>query len=262
MKEKKWKLIFKWENISTGITLLIAIIITILSLFGKVGDNVVNSTILFILISLSWQLFYSYIILTKLKNQLEDPVISKILKSYDDKMIEEIRNHLKSAKEIWLLTRTGQSFITYVYKKEFEEILKERKGRFLFLAPENLALEMVANVVKEKLEKLKSLIHNPIEYKEYLNSLREISKEEIDIRVIDYLPAWTLVIINPTKLDDHSIIYIELATYRAKYNGRPVFKVTPQDGEYFTMFLNEFNEMWKDAKSWKLKKINKRQRSE
>ncbi len=252
MKKSDWKYILKWENLFYAIPVLTGLVIAILGFFNKIGSNGVNIAILLVLTSITSLLLVSHIVMTKLKDHLEDPVISKILKPYE-KMIEEIRSCLKSADEIWLLTRTGQSFIEYEYVNEFEKIIKKGRGCFLFLNPENGALKMVANTVKEELKELSAIRNNPEFYKKYLNSLIKRSNNEIKLKVIDHLPAWTLVIINPRKMDEDSVIYVELATYRAKHKGRPAFKLTHRDGEYFNMFLNEFDEMWESAEDWTLR---------
>lgn len=85
---------------------------------------------------------------------------------------------------------------------------------------------------------------------QFLNKLKEDYGNETDLRVIDYLPAWTLIIINPNKRNEDSVIYVELATYNADAEERPTFKVTSDEKKYFNEFLNEFNDMLRDSRPW------------
>jgi hypothetical protein len=72
----------------------------------------------------------------------------------------------------------------------------------------------------------------------------------LSLKVIDHLPAWTLVMINPSSRDDSSIIYVEVTTYRADWESRPIFKVKPQDTGFFNRLLGEYEDMWKAAREW------------
>ena len=85
----------------------------------------------------------------------------------------------------------------------------------------------------------------------FLNHLQEEYNDEINLKVIDHLPAWSLLITNPNKISKETKIYVELASYHASATNRLVFKVTLQDIGYFNLFKkDEFERMWEKAKPW------------
>lgn len=86
-----------------------------------------------------------------------------------------------------------------------------------------------------------------------LDNLRD-NYSHIDLRIIDHLPAWSLLIINPNNLNnrsEESKIYVELAPYHAGVSNRPILKVGLDDTELFKLFMkDEFENMWKKATPW------------
>lgn len=70
--------------------------------------------------------------------------------------------------------------------------------------------------------------------------------EKLRVRLIDYLPAWSLIFVNPTK--DNGVVYVELATYRSHPSRRPSFAVRRNvDYELFQQLYVDFEQMWQDA---------------
>ena len=249
MKKKEWKFFFKPENIPYGITILAAIGVAILGLIGKVGSSIINTTILFVLTSITSLLLVSHIVITRLNDQLKDPPIVKILKPYNE-IEHELKNRLNSAEEVWLLSRTGRGFLERNFKNEFDNIINKGKARFLFINPKNGALKMLENTVDVPHIKEELRFSHQKGYIGFLNLLSPKCGNGNKLKVIDHLPAWTLIIFNPSKRNEQSVIFVELGKYRSEYKYRPAFKITLHDGEYFDRFLSEFNEMWKDAKDW------------
>lgn len=87
-----------------------------------------------------------------------------------------------------------------------------------------------------------------VEY--FVNRLRLIQKtlhlNRLAVRLFDYLPAWTLILINPRKND--GVIYVELATYRSHPRKRPSFMVERGlDNDLFDQLRNKFEQMWQNA---------------
>lgn len=256
MKEKKWKLIFKLGNIPFAVTILIAMVVTVLGFLGKVGINWVSSAILLVLISIAYQLLSSYDLMSKLENQIQSPSIGNIFRPYDERMMREIRNRIDRADEIWLLSRTGMGFLRRDYRKEFEKFIKKGKARFLFLNPENGALKMVEECQETELDRDEVILRHRKIYREFLNSWKaKTNNGDSDLRVIGHLPPWTLIFFDPQKKGGKTTVYVELATYRPTPRERPVFEVTGED-EYFDIILDDFNQMWNDAESWPLGKNN------
>lgn len=71
-------------------------------------------------------------------------------------------------------------------------------------------------------------------------------KGRLEVRVIDHLPAWTLLLVD--SYDDRGVMYVELGAFRANCQKRPTFRLTKEaDKEWFERFREEFELMWDRA---------------
>jgi len=110
------------------------------------------------------------------------------------------------------------------------------------------ALKMVATTAvwdkPDELNRLKNNLEGFVSRLRYIQS--EMGMQKLDVHLLDYLPAWTLILINPTRSD--AIAYVEMATYRAHPRKRPTFIVEcSQDNPLFSLFRDEYEQMWKNA---------------
>jgi hypothetical protein len=185
----------------------------------------------------------------QLRDEISDPAIGKVLHRFDE-FDGEIRVSLKTADEIWLLSRTGQGW----WKNYEDEIGRALNGngnsRFLFLHPDSEAFKLAAVSAKEEWQS-KDVWHF---HRENANGFYAMlcanHATKLELKVTEYFPAWTLLIINPSKKDKDTVIFVELATFKAGSRDRPVFKVKPQDALAFNRFIGEFEQMWKRAAAW------------
>jgi hypothetical protein len=73
------------------------------------------------------------------------------------------------------------------------------------------------------------------------------SKGTLEVRVVDYLPPWTLIAINPS--DPDGFMSIRLTTFRISNDRRPSFDLRRKvDNKWFLFFLEQFEAVWKEAK--------------
>ena len=244
-KTDYWEDIKRLENIFYIINIFVLIIITILNHLNIVSDKVLMSAVSIVLSATILLLGIFHNSVRKFQEQCKSPGIGNIFKPFHE-MRDEIKLSIMNADEIWLLTRTGQRFVNETFKDQFDYIIKrDKKVCFLFLNPDDDALKMVA----------KPLGRNSINEKKsaevFLNELKSrYNNNTINLNVIDYLSAWTLIIINPNKKIRESVIYVELATYHADAEDRPTFKVASDQEKYFKKFIREFEEMWKASSQW------------
>jgi hypothetical protein len=173
--------------------------------------------------------------------------IEDFIKEYSH-FAQSIRNDMEAAREVWVLTRTGQGFIA----KYEDDVLKPSVKRgvrfqFLLLDPRDGALRMIkdnyhppsANVIRRS-------IYDVVER---LRDCRDDAKPEaggVDVHVLDYLAAWSLIICDPRERGGS--MYVELATYIHNADTRPTFKLLAgQDRWLFDRLRTDFERMWKKA---------------
>jgi len=252
-----WRFFMEPGNIPYLITILIALAVAVLPFFLKedIEIKILMSAVLLVLSAITGSLLFLQNVLKRFENRLDDPTIGEVLQPFHE-LEGEIRSSIKNADEIWLLSRTGQGWWNN-FNNEFMGSLNRNNGRnkakFLFLDPNNGALEMIVKSGLPQWNKFtydhKNLWAN--NSKTFLDHLKKEYGDKIDLKVIDHFFAWTLIIINPHSKTQTPIIYGELATYHASPMNRPVFKVTLQDAKYFNLFKkDEFERMWGNAREW------------
>lgn len=271
-KNKYWGFIKKPQNLLAFLPFLIALGIVFLQIISvfELETNDLVYVIITALVTIGFLLLALHYTLQELQNQfqleqskiqykldqLEHPNISKVIQTFGD-LEKDIRSDISAADEIWLLSRTGRGWWTN-FNEQFTNGSNKKKMCFLFLDPDGAALQMVVNSDLEPWDKF-GYNHNKLWAKKeesinFLNHLKENYK--IDLKVIDHLPAWSLLVINPNNRSKESKIYVELAPFHASAMNRPIFKVGFDDTKRFNLFKkDEFEKMWKRATPWSYKKI-------
>jgi hypothetical protein len=195
---------------------------------------------------------------------LIDSLIGRRLMRYSGYR-EEIESAIEKADEADFLLHTGDNFLR-TYKKSIENILEKQKGkpnrkpvRTLTWDPRepHRACDMAEEaIMRNPWNKVPPNIREKAE--RYLENVSGESK--IEAKVIDYMAAWTLLIINPNMNNDKAVIYVELVEHLADRDKRPTFKLTLEDGEWFYYFKGEFDRMFKFAEPWPPKKMKKNEK--
>lgn len=263
MKKGLWAFISKPENLSYTVTILIAVVVGILGILRVVPIEVLIAAVVLVLGTITWILVVFHSSVRNFQQELENPRLEKVIRPFSELETDELlRMQIKDAKEIWLLSRTGQGIVGITFREELDFVIMNARDyntpriRLLFLDPQtdkNSALTMVAQVQEKFAISKEWVIRVNTERAQcFLDYLKTTYGSRIELKVIDYLPAWTLLIINPHSRDANSIAYVELATYEANERTRPTLKITPADIKYFDMFIKEFNKMSDAARPWEL----------
>lgn len=247
-----------WENARQDmveyLTILICSVVIIFSVFDVVDLKIVTEAILAVLLIQAYSLLKNHHIekelkqsLKELMNQQNQSRLSDTIIPFGDR-VQEINRGLTQADEVWILSRTCQR-LWVDYQDELQNIARRNGLKLLLLDPSNGAFNMIE----------KSTIwqqpgdgdRHKIEVSHFVSRLDCVRKtlelNNFEMRVIDYLPAWTLILINPRRND--GVVYVEMATYRAHSRKRPSFVLNCDlDNHLYDQFRNEFEQMWDDAK--------------
>jgi hypothetical protein len=248
----------------------IAAPIAILSYFQVVEPQVVSTAILSVLFLIASGLLVNRETNNRLQRtteiflrRIQKPPIEEIIIPYR-KWIEAIENHLESAQEVWILSRTCTR-LWDDYKDQLQGVI-DRKGsvRLLMVDPRNGALRMIANSIE--LERARELagrftrvtIENDSnrvvqlraqveDFAGYIATMSEqVGLEHLALRTIDHLPAHTLVIINGSS--EEAIMFVELGTFQSNGRTRPTFSLLrSKDLGMFNLYHSEYQAMWNSA---------------
>lgn len=238
------KAIFK--NLDIYITILICLSLSILGITGKVDDEIISASILAVLAILSYSLLSNRIEnedLKKNQSLLIDStgIADKFLSHGFNK--NEIIENVKGSNEVFLLGLNFTQTILYL-KDEIEELLKRGgKIRIIIMKPNSAATSMAEFRNRRMKEPdVTSSIQNNIKI---LNILKkDIKNGEIELRVVNYLPPYTIYCFNPK--NKYGKMLVLLTSFKFPNDKRPVFNLSnDMDNHWFNFFKNQFELLWK-----------------
>ena len=181
--------------------------------------------------------------------------LSEIFDSFIEKK-PEIKRNLKAADQVWILSRTCRR-LGLDFTDELEPLAQRDKLRLLLLDPKGHALGLTAQSTKwDSQQDRNHMRTNVVQFLKYLEDFSQENGLGQFVRTIDYLPAWTLILVNPIAEGSTAgggKIYVEMATYRADSRERPCFTVlSDNDYSLFSEFCEEYSRMWQEADpAWK-----------
>lgn len=163
----------------------------------------------------------------------------------------KLEGDLKNADQVWILARTCRRLWTD-FRDELMPLAQKGKLRLLLLDPEGYALGLTAkSAIWDRPNDRYRLQRNVMHFLEGLEAFCREDGLDKFVRTIDYLPAWTLILINPGSeggVIDGGRIYVEMSTYRSHPRKRPSFTISSDnDYDLFSEFRDEYNKMWDEA---------------
>jgi hypothetical protein len=243
MIRRVWREIRGGENIDLYITLLAAVVLTILSTFG-IGLDSIAALTLAILALIAFSLLRS-------RHKLD--AIARGLPLADPGPVEEFPPEfildLTRGREIWL---TGfHPHTTLVkYHSLLEEKLKNGDNlRVLVADPDGAVCEMAAMRFPGNAEA--DLVRTRvISTLSSLCELRRVAPGNLEIRTIDYLLEYGAFLIDPNT--EHGVAYVRRYTFKAPAGiMRPKLVYRQQGGKWYNLICAEILAQWNSGTLWK-----------
>ncbi len=254
MKNRTKKLFYKFLSLRNIVPILIIILAFILTFipapFGLKRDQIILVLLAFILID---SLIERLDLLTKINDNSEKLIelaehnTKDFLKFRKDfGLPEDLISHAR--EQIWVngISLDTMAQLTGDLKKQLDAGLKLR---FLALNPEK-------NVCKETSQYFRIEDSNVLEEKLKIN-LYQLYKglvfqksNQVEIKVTDNRPALGYFIIDPQQ--DNGYMTLEPYICQMPRNERPIFSLSKiNDTKWFQIYVNDFERLWKNAKTWK-----------
>lgn len=248
-------LTFARKNFDAVLTIAGAILVAALGLFGVVKLEIVASATLMVLSLIGLSLLLSRAANSRLYQtmetalaRLQKPSAEQILTPFKD-YLAEIEQRLWLANDVWVLSRSC-SRIWQDFNEQFMRLLSDNTGavRLMLVDPDSSATKMIVDFAEwDRSTNVALRRANTQDFLTRLAGLIARSQNgRLQVRTIDYLPAWTLILIDP--LSARGAIYVELATFRSNSRSRPTFSLAAErDDRLFQNFRTEFEAMWERA---------------
>jgi hypothetical protein len=248
-----WNDIRAGQNIDIYITVGIAIAVAILGVLGIANSIIIASATLAILALMSVNL---------LLNRYENENIRKLISQQQqstglaEKFLKpkyrlfEVKQHLISSQTAFFW---GADLARTIPLLDYEIIQGLRNGlqvKFLFIKPGNGLGGDAVRMASFRYSNGKeiSAINQDIERNfRYLATYQSSTPHgRIEVRVIDYLPPWTIIAVNP--FSPTGAMFVHLTAFRVPNEVRPSFELSASDDEkWFTFFLEQFESVWEVA---------------
>jgi len=235
------------NNLDLYLTVVIAVIIAFLGAFSIAKQEIISSAILATLAILAFGSIQDrrerVIIRSALKEGSADSFFRKHSFSELEKLIETVKNS-KSAF-FW-----GIHFRKTVdnWNSDLQQALRNGTYlRFLLVKPESSAVAM--SLLRYNLDSTQDNINHDIE--SVLRKLAYIgissnAIDRIEVRVIDFMPPYTMISINP--LSSNGKMYVLLSSIRTPTRQTPSFQISAEkDKSYFDFFVDQFEKAWKEG---------------
>jgi hypothetical protein len=255
-----------WQFLTENIPITIAIIVTFyvirMNQITKMSAEELLSSVLLILGLLAASILLerfgtlrSMAQMTKetheyLNNNAMKPSVDLVVS--DRKSLAPLETRLQPAKEIAItggsLFRLANEYLGY-----FEHKAEEGCSlKFMLLHPESEASKLVAEYVVYEVKDYNIYDTQLITSLNNLYGLKQRYGALVEIRTYKSVPPFSLLICDPNK--DYGSIMVELYTYKVPTRERPQFTLQrSRDPRWYSVFLQQFNQMWEKATPWEPK---------
>ncbi len=241
--QRIWKDIRHFENIDLYITVIVAIGLVILNLFGVALTAYIAPLTLAVL---------GLIAFTSLINRHHiDELRETFVRSASDFFIEEFPTDLKgnfdTATEIWLVGVSLHRTINFNYEKIEKKLRQGHRFKVMLVHPEGAGIEMAVsrNYARKEIATKSAVIHNVLQM---LCDLQKIAPNQLEIRTIQNPLSYGVVATNPNTAS--GALYLEHYTFGISTESLPRYVMRASDGRWYDFFKEEILAMWNYGIVW------------
>lgn len=245
--QKLWKNIKR--NFDIYLTIVIAIVVAILGIFGIVNSTVISSAVLATLALVSSSLLVNRRENDDLRSELTNltPKYSIIGRLFNPEYdIADVIQQIRNSRVIYLWGTALTTHIPLLRDEIKQGLQKGLEIKFLLIKPHSSAVRMAvfrANNADE--DELNNALERNLAI---LYSLKkEVPDGKLEYKVVDYLAPYAMQCFDPHL--SQGIIRIILSTFKLKsILFRPSFKINRTDDEkWFIYFVEQFELIWDTA---------------
>lgn len=249
-----------YQNFDTYLTIVIAVIIAILGVSNAVDETILSAAVLATL---------ALVAISNLRNRKADDEIQSLIKGLKERTIpseeffeieyfkthERLLDALPRADTVIFWGLVFERTLPVLREKIQEGLLNGLTVRFLLAKPNSNSVKMAA--LRDHYRDESAI--NLILHKNLLHLTRLAAEKgfsgKLEVKVIDYLPPWTLVAVNQNRAD--GIIFTYLAPFRVPKAERPAFQLSAsKDKKWFGFFVDQFEKAWQVAQEVEFEQTN------
>jgi hypothetical protein len=236
-----WQDIKQGENIDLYLTVLLALTLTVLNLFG-VAQALAMPVLMAVVALLAISLLVN--------RRRVEIVIEKLSQSYDDILLEKIpstfERDMRDAKQVWLIGVVLARTVETHYALIQEKLTKGDSVKVLIVNPHGAANEMVGNrtfrnmSAEESTKRILLSLAN-------LCALKKVAPQHLEIRVIDY--PLSLGFLAFDLAAQNGVIYAEHYSYKMGED-LPIMVFRPDNRRWYGFFREQISVLWDNGTEW------------
>ena len=236
------------KNIDVYITIILAIVVSILGVLGIVESNAIMGAILALIALVSFSLLSNRNQVKKMEGIIKNIESSQDLAEKfltDDYDRAELLKQFKDSTSTYLWGLNFTRTIPLLLDSIENSLMKGHNVKILMIKPNSCASKMAE---LRSINQDESTISNVVVTN--LNHLSKLQEKDytgkLEVKLIDYLPSTTIVVFNTnTTL---GLMYLRLQTFRVQNERRPTFKLLKQSNkEWFKFYIQQFENVWENA---------------
>jgi hypothetical protein len=236
-----WAEIKQGENVDLYLTLVVALLLAGLNIFG-IGLSMIGSVTLAVLALLS---FSSLVNRRKLEEALD-----KLSRDKDvllDRFPTNREIDMEGAKELWLVGLTLHKTIDGYYSLLHKKLNQGDHVRVLIVDPES-PYEAIVAQRKFSPTTIQGIQNYQKSTLSLLCSLKKIAPQNMEIRITDYPPFFGALAADLESIE--GIIYIEQYSYKMLNEDLPKLVFRKNDMNWFQYYRQQIINMWNDSNEW------------
>ena len=244
-----WRDIKRGENLDLYVTIFVAVSLVVFNVVGNVSQPLIDSLTLTILALLATVLLGNRHRLEAIHRSLTMAGRRLLLTQFPP----EFKADIGRATELWLIGTHLDDILTEYYSM-FEKKLEGKSSiRALVLSPDGNACKMSAMRFSGQVnvERERALVQSTLAR---LRKLQEGAPGKLEVRIMDYLFSYEMILINPGKAD--GTIYLKWYNFHVLGGpSKPKLVYRPEDEEWYEFFHSEARNFWERAKLWNHQKL-------
>lgn len=244
MMKRVWTDLKQGENIDLYLTLAIALLLAGLNLFG-IGQSMLGSITLAVLALLA---FSSLVNRRKLEETVEK--LGRDQHVLLERFPPEREEHIKAAKELWLIGLTLNKTISTYYPILLENLKQGDRVRVLIVNPKSKYVDIIAKrkFSRDTADDVQNTQHLTLrKLDSLLQTLTPATQQNLEVRLTEYPPFFGAIAVDPDSIE--GVIYIEHYSYQID-DDLPKLEFRPNDTRWFQFYKQQMMKMWEDGMLW------------
>lgn len=240
-----WSEIRRGENVDVYLTIVVALILSLLNVLGLAPSSIIPAITLAVLALLALASLVSRHKMEDLSEKLSSTTRDGFIEEFDNQLF---KNDLDAAHEIWFYGASLDGIPTQYYSLLEQKLKHSCKIRVLVIDPNDSRVlelsEMRAyanpDVHRAQVKVLATLSD--------FCELRKLAPAKLQIRTLKFPITHRLIALNPS--EPNGKLYISNYPFGTSGGSLPKFQLSGKDGRWFDLYRDEAVNLWKAGMDW------------